>query len=73
MTSAIPGPETAITGGPEVGEELANFGERSGGLLQETVRSLPGAGEGLVRDLTNAAGDNGDSEADGGDTDAETP
>ena len=73
VTSAIPGPETAITGGPEVGEELANFGERSGGLLQETVRSLPGAGEGLVRDLTNAAGDNGDSEADGGDTDAETP
>ena len=73
VTSAIPGPETAITGGPAVGEELANFGERSGGLLQETVRSLPGAGEGLVRDLTNAAGDNGDSEADGGDTDAETP
>ena len=73
VTSAIPDPQTGISGAPEAGAEVADFGKRSAGVLSATVQSLPSAGEGLVVDLTNAAGDNGDSEADGGDTDAETP
>ena len=59
VTSVIPGPETAITGAPGVADEGAALGQRTFDLLKRTVRSLPGAGTGVVTDITNMGGDDG--------------
>lgn len=72
VTSAIPDPQTGISGAPEAGAEVADFGERSAGVLEATVESLPSAGEGLIVDLTNAEGDDQPSEdSDTGNGDAD--
>jgi hypothetical protein len=55
VTSVIPGPQTLITGAPEVGNELKKAGERAAGVGVDTATSLPGATQGLVEDLGGAA------------------